>query len=210
LIRFFYISMLIVSGLLIVGCTTSVTVEGTIPTPLVAKIPVNVGVYYSDDFKSFQHEETIRQHGNFKVDMGGQNLLFFRNLMTAVFENVTEIDERPLADEQSSVAEENAAGLDGILIPEIIKYGFLTPNVSGLKFYSASIHYRMSLYDLNNAKLGEWIIVGYGKSERTLFGTTDSLSEATMLAIRDGGARIAIEMESQPVIQSWLEDIGNQ
>lgn len=203
MIKFFHISMLFAAALLIVGCTTSVTVEGTIPTPLVATIPANIGVYYSDDFKSFQHEETIRQHGNFKVDMGGQNLLFFRNLMTSVFENVTEIDESPLIGEKT-------AGFDGILIPEIIKYGFLTPNVSGLKFYSASIHYRMSLYDLNNEKLGEWTIVGYGKSERTLFGATDSLSEATMLAIRDGGARIAIEMESQPVVQSWLEDIGNQ
>ncbi|MFT4713234.1 MAG: hypothetical protein ACI8W1_001715 [Candidatus Azotimanducaceae bacterium] len=202
LIRFFHISMLFAATLLIGGCTTSVIVEGTIPTPLVATIPANIAVYYSDDFKSFQHEETIRQHGNFKVDMGGQNLLFFRNLMTSVFENVTEIDDSPLIGEK-------IAGFDGILIPEIIKYGFLTPNVSGLKFYSASIHYRMSLYDLNNEKLGEWTIVGYGKSERTLFGATDSLSEATMLAIRDGGARIAIEMESQPVVQTWLRGIGN-
>lgn len=220
LIRFFYFSMLLASVFLMGGCTTSIKVEGTIPTPLVAKIPVNVGVYYSDDFKSFRHEETIRQHGSWDVDMGGQNLLFFRNLMTAIFDSVTEVDgsfldgspvdlEKNAEIDVEKNAEKNV-GLDGILIPEIIEYGFLTPNVSGLKFYSASIHYRMSLYDLNNEKLGEWIIVGYGKSERTLFGTTESLSEATMLAIRDGGARIAIEMESQPVVKSWLEDMNNQ
>ena len=97
-----------------------------------------------------------------------------------------------------------------MLVPEIVKYGFLTPNVSGLKFYSASIHYRMSLYNNHNEKLGEWTIVGYGKSERTLFGTTESLGEATVLAIRDGGARIAIEMTSQPVVQSWLEDVSKE
>ena len=147
--------------------------------------------------------------------MGGQNLLFFRNLMTAVFDNVTEVDETFFNVEknvENNTAEnlENFAGLDGILIPEVIKYGFLTPNVSGLKFFSASIHYRMSLYNVDKEKLGEWTIVGYGKSERTLFGTTESLSEATMLAIRDGGARIAIEMQSQPVVQAWLEGIENQ
>ncbi len=176
------------------------TVEGTIPTPVVEKIPVNIGIYYSDDFKKFQHEESIRQHGNWKVDMGGQNLLFFRNLMTAVFVDVTEVDALPLTGE-------DLTELDGILVPEIVKYGFLTPNVSGLKFYSASIHYRMTLYNTQSEKLGEWTIVGYGKSERTLFGTTESLGEATVLAIRDGGARIAMEMDSQPVVQSWLENV---
>ena len=215
LMRFFYFSMLLAGVFLMGGCTTSVTVKGTIPSPLVAKIPVNVGVHYSEDFKSFRHEETIREHGNWEVDMGGQNLLFFRNLMTAVFDNVTEVDETFFNVEknvENNTAEnlENFAGLDGILIPEVIKYGFLTPNVSGLKFFSASIHYRMSLYNVDKEKLGEWTIVGYGKSERTLFGTTESLSEATMLAIRDGGARIAIEMQSQPVVQAWLEGIENQ
>ena len=195
--------LIVVCVLAMGGCTTSVTVEGTIPTPLVAKIPVNVGIYYSDDFKQFRHEETIRQEGNWKVDMGAQNLLFFRNLMTAVFVDVTELNEPPLAGE-------SLAGLDGVLVPEIVEYGFLTPNVSGLKFYSASIHYRMSLYNNQNEKLGEWTIVGYGKSERTLFGTTESLGEATVLAIRDGGARIAIEMTSQPVVQSWLEDVSKE
>ncbi len=193
-------SLVVVCVFLLGGCTTSVTVEGTIPTPVVEKIPVNIGIYYSDDFKKFQHEESIRQHGNWKVDMGGQNLLFFRNLMTAVFVDVTEVDALPLTGE-------DLTELDGILVPEIVKYGFLTPNVSGLKFYSASIHYRMTLYNTQSEKLGEWTIVGYGKSERTLFGTTESLGEATVLAIRDGGARIAMEMDSQPVVQSWLENV---
>jgi len=31
-----------------------------------------------------------------------------------------------------------------------------------------------------------------------------------VLAIRDGGARIAIEMTSQPVVQSWLEDVSKE
>ena len=201
--RFFYSSVLMACALALGGCTTSVTVEGTIPTPLVAKMPVSVAIHYSEDFQKFRHEEAIRQNGNWKVDMGAQNLSFFRNLMPAVFENVTEVGETP-------VNATELEGVDGILIPEIVKYGFLTPNVSGLKFYSASIHYRMSLYDTNNEKLGEWTIVGYGKSETTLFGTTESLSEATMLAIRDGGARIALEMESQPVIQEWLRDLGDR
>jgi len=200
LTRLLYLGMLTACVLVFSGCTTSVTVEGTIPTPLVAKIPAKVGIYYSEDFKKFRHEETIRQNGNWEIDMGDQNLLFFRNLMKALFDEANEVGE-------PSGNMTGVDGLDGILVPEIVKYGFLTPNVSGLKFYSASIHYRLTLYDTNGQKLGEWGVVGYGKSETTLFGKNESLSEATMLAIRDGGARIAIETKSLPVIKSWLEEI---
>ena len=55
------------------------------------------------------------------------------------------------------------------LFRSIEKYGFLTPSISGLKFYSASIEYRVAMYDKVGAKVGDWNIVGYGKSEGGLF-----------------------------------------
>lgn len=180
------------------GCTTSVTVEGTVPTPLVAKIPARVGVYYSPDFKSFRHEEVIQERGTYKVDLGNQNLTFFRNLMDAMFDSVAEVGEPPLSEAEMD-------SLDGVLVPEIVKYGFLTPAVSGLSFYSASIHYRITLYDDTGTKVGDWTLVGYGKAEGGVFSGDDALGEATLLAIRDGGARIAIDLPAEPNVVAWVE-----
>ncbi|XOV87681.1 MAG: hypothetical protein ACFHX7_22455 [Pseudomonadota bacterium] len=185
------------------GCTTSVTVQGTVPTPLVAQLPARVGVYYSPDFKSFRHEEVIEQRGTFKVDIGAQNLIFFENLMQAMFESV-----RVLNAAVPTPAE--AAGLDGVIVPEILKYGFLAPSISGLNFYSASIHYRISLFDMSGNKLGEWTLVGYGKAEGGVFKGDDALGEATLLAIRDGGARIAIDLPAEPVVAQWLQQISRK
>ena len=179
------------------GCGTNVVVQGTVPTPLVAKMPVNVGVYYSPDFKSFRHEEVIYQKGTYKVDMGDQNLTFFRNLMSAMFLSAQEVGEPPLAPVQMK-------GLDGVLVPEIVKYGFLTPSVSGLNFYSASIHYRVTLFDRDGKQVGTWTLVGYGKAEGGAFSGDAALGEATLLAIRDGGARLAIDIPAEPVVVDWL------
>ncbi|MEX0940984.1 MAG: hypothetical protein WD002_00395 [Pseudomonadales bacterium] len=180
------------------GCTTTVIVEGTVPTPLVAKIPLEVGVHFPEDFKSFQHEEVIEHTGTFKFSLGEQNLTFFRNLMAAMFDRVVEVGEPPLARAE-------AAGLDGVIVPEILKYGFLTPGISGLNFYSASIHYRITLYGANGDKVADWTLVGYGKAEGGAFGRGDALSEATLLAIRDAGARIAIEFPNQPGVDVWIK-----
>ncbi|MBV1878105.1 MAG: hypothetical protein KUG79_10730 [Pseudomonadales bacterium] len=181
------------------ACTTSVVVEGSAPTPLVKKIPANVAVYFSEEFKTFTHEESIEQAGNWKIDLGNQNLDFFRNLINSMFTSVIEIDSAELTEAQQN-------SLDGLVIPVIDKYGFLTPAVSGLKFYSASIHYKISVLDNQNNKLADYTVVGYGKSEGGTFGAGKALGEATRLAIRDGGTRIAVDLSSQPTIKKWLAE----
>ena len=118
----------------------------------------------------------------------------------SLFAGIEEVHEPPLTPEEMR-------NLDGVLIPSIEKYGFLTPSISGLKFYSASIEYRVAMYDKIGAKIGDWNIVGYGKSEGGLFSSDDAINEATVLAIRDGGARIAIELIDQPAVRAWLQSI---
>jgi len=191
-----YLNLLIL--LVLPGCTTTVTVEGSVPTPLVEKMPARVGVYYSPDFKSFRHEESIAQRGSYQIDFGKQNLTFFRNLMSAMFESVVEVPEPPLSASQMQ-------GLDGVVVPEVVKYGFLPPAISGLNFYSASIHYRITLYDSHGKKVRDWTMVGYGKSEGGLFGGEEALGDATLLAIRDGGARLAIDFPKDPAVLAWLK-----
>ncbi len=191
----------IASLALLCSCSTSVTVEGSLPTPLVKRIPASVGVYFSPEFESFRHEEVIAQVGSFKVDFGQQNLNFFSNLLAAMFNSVTLVDEPPVPPEQM-------AGLDGVLVPEIVKFGFLTPGISGLNFYSASIHYRLTLFGRDGSKLADWTVVGYGKAEATAFGNDEALKQATLLAIRDGGARIALEMPAEPAFAAWIAAQG--
>ena len=180
------------------SCTTSVVVEGTVPTPLVSVIPARMGVYYSDEFRRFKHEEVFRDSGGWHIDLGKQNLRFFQNLTKSLFAEIQEVHQPPLTTEEMR-------DLDGVFIPSIEKYGFLTPSIMGVEFYSASIEYRVAMYDKVGAKIGDWNIVGYGKSEGGLFSSDEAINEATVQAIRDGGARIAIELIDQPAVQAWLQ-----
>ena len=190
----------LVMGILLTSCTTNVRVEGTVPTPLVAKIPANIGAHFSDEFRTFHYQEDLKDSGTWKIPLGGKNLTFFQNLLSSMFTAVEEVSEPPFPDGEMQ-------HLDGVLVPRITKYGFLTPAISGLKFYSASIEYQILLYNREGEVIGDWNIVGYGKSEGGSFGADEALGDATMLAIRDGGARIAIEMSQQPQIIKWVKNI---
>ena len=182
--------------LLLASCTKTVQVEGSLPTPKVRQLPAEVGVYYSDAFRAFMHEERVPENGTWKIAIGEQNVRFFRRLLPAMFDSVTEVASPELA---------ATGGFDGTIVPEVVKYGFLTPNVSGLNFFSASIHYEITILDANGEKVGAWTIVGYGKSEAgVLSGGREAVMDATLLAIRDGGARLAIELIERPKVVAWL------
>ncbi len=197
------LALLVATAIFLQSCTTSVVVEGTVPTPLVATMPARMGVHYTDEFRNFRYQEVLRDSGTWDIDLGNQNLNFFRNLMDSLFDGVVEVGEPPLAMEEMQQ-------LDGLIVPKIEKYGFLTPGISGLKFYSASIEYRIVMYNVNGEEIGDWNIVGYGKSEGGAFGADDALNEATVMAIRDGGARIAIELINQPAVQEWLRTLEGE
>lgn len=192
------LSLTMLGVLLLLGsCTNKVVVEGSLPTPLVKQIPARIGVHYPESFRSFVHHEELEDDGTWAIDLGSQNLSFFKNLLQALFISAREVGERPLPAAAM-------AGLDGVLEMRIKQYGFLTPTISGLGFYSVSIEYEVALYDSKDAMLGRWTVVGYGKREGGMFSADDAINEATALAIRDGGARIAIELIDLPAVQTWL------
>ena len=191
--------------LLLTACSKTVVVSGTVPTPLVAQLPVRLGVYYSDSFKTFSYDETLKNEGSWTIKLGQQNLLFFRQLFATLFREVVEVDAEQLS---SEVMQD--LGLDGVIIPEIEDYGFLTPRISGLKFYSASVKYKLALLDQAALSVGEWRVVGYGKSEGGSFQGGEAVNSATLLAIRDGGARIAIDFLRQGFVKGYFTAIEQE
>jgi hypothetical protein len=195
-------AVFLVSVLLLSACSKTVVIQGAVPTPLVSQIPLRLGIYYSDNFKNFSYQESLKSEGNWTIELGQQNVLFFRELFTTLFLEVIEVDE-----EQLSAEAIQALGLDGVLVPEIEDYGFLTPGISGLKFYSASVKYNLRLLNEQASVTGEWPVVGYGKSEGGTFQGGEAVNSATLLAIRDGGARIAIDFPRQAFVKAFLASL---
>jgi hypothetical protein len=203
------LSLLPVIGTAIIlsSCNTSVTVGGSIPTPLVRQIPLHVGIYFSPELTGYTHEEVLPGQGTWRISMGQQNKLFFSKMFTALFLEVTEVAEfdLPVDEEDEGNRVTLPEGMDALIVPEILKYGFLTPQISGLDFFSASIHYRVRIYGKDGDLALDWVIVGYGKSPDQAFSAGDALENATTLAIRDAGARIAIEAPRHPAVLKWLQ-----
>jgi hypothetical protein len=116
-----------------------------------------------------------------------------------MFERVIVVDSLNAG---SQVGESIAA----ILEPSVEEYAFVTPRDAGSPFYAVSIKYRVNVY-LPDGKLADsWGFTGYGTAPAGGLSDTEPLQNATALAMRDAGAKLAVEFRDQAIVRGLLPD----
>ena len=78
-------SLLFLFTLLSACAPSDIVIEGSLPIPMVKKIPVRIGVHYPDAFANFVYTETSKEFGAWLIDLGKQNAGFFRALFGSMF-----------------------------------------------------------------------------------------------------------------------------
>lgn len=181
------------------GCGPKyVVASARIPEPLVAKIPVSVALFVPLEFMQYVHEEE-RWGTDWNIDIGKAQTDALSGLLNAMFDRVIVVDSLNAG---SQVGESIAA----ILEPSVEEYAFVTPRDAGSPFYAVSIKYRVNVY-LPDGKLADsWGFTGYGTAPAGGLSDTEPLQNATALAMRDAGAKLAVEFRDQAIVRGLLPD----
>ena len=66
--------------------------EGDIPTPLVNRLPLKIGLYFEPALVQYVFEEKIQDHGDWRVDIGSMQPKLFRKIATAMFVESVQVD----------------------------------------------------------------------------------------------------------------------
>jgi hypothetical protein len=183
----------------VAGCGPVKLIANTnIPTPLVVKIPIAVALFVPQEFSSYVHKEE-RWSTDWNIDLGKTQSEGLTRLMNAMFERVVKVD---------SVGAGSALGGDirAILEPSIEEYAFVTPRDAGSPFFAVSIKYRVNVYTPEGKLADSWGFTGYGTSPAQGLSSTPPLAAATALALRDAGAKLAVEFREQAVVRGLLPD----
>jgi hypothetical protein len=184
---------------LLAGCGPVTLVANTnIPPPLVVKLPIAVALFTPTEFSSYVHKEE-RWSTKWHVELGKAQSDGITRLMNAMFERV-------IAVESVNAGTQVPGGVAAILEPSIEEYAFVTPRDAGSPFYAVSIKYRVNVY-LPDGKLADsWGFTGYGTSPSQGLSSQAPLSTATALAMRDAGAKLAVEFREQAVMRGLLPE----
>ena len=187
------------------GCESTVQVQPlqNFPRPLVDPIPARIGVYYSEQFRNYRYDETADEQGvdELVVQLGAGQMSLFRQLLPSLFREVTELETLD--------RDQLPAGVDAVLVPEVVDFEYSVPRTSKAKVYEVWIKYQFELLAPDSTAIATWTMPAYGKTPTAML-TSDAqaLSLASLMALRDAGAALVTGFPAVPEVQQWLHQLG--
>jgi len=185
---------------LLAACTTTqFEAETVIPQPLVTRIPVIVGVYVPAAFREAVHREK-RDGTEVVIGLGKAQTDGFQRLMNAMFDRVV-----PVPATDAGAATDPA--IRGVLEPVLEEFSYVTPRDTGTPLFAVSLRYRINAYTPAGQLVDSWTFTGYGAQPGSSVPGQgrDVLQRAAGIAMRDAGAKIAVEFREQAIVRGLIE-----
>lgn len=187
-LRFLALCALILT---VCGCSTNVHVDSAFPRPLVASLPIDVGVYYDASLRQYAFEqEADADSVAWDIEIGTAHVRLFDQLFHPLFENLIQVD--------SLRSGSGTRSAKVIIKPSINKYTLQTPGDTATGFYEVEIQYTLAFYSPSGDFINHWTYSGRGKSRSELLGADKSVQKATVAAMRDAAAWLVIELTKHP------------
>jgi hypothetical protein len=169
-----------------------------LPPPLIDPVPATVAVHYPAEFREFVHREE-RYGIKYEFLLGPAHVVKLQRLLEAMFTRVVEVED-------PARAREAAPDVRLVLEPRFEDYAFLTPQDMAGDYFTVTIRYRLDVYSPSGERVDGYAFTGYGRQKSSSFGgNTEPLSAATQRAMRDAGAKLAVEFTSQDTVRRLLE-----
>jgi hypothetical protein len=169
-----------------------------IPMPLVAKVPVTVALHVPQEFSGYVHKEE-RWSTDWNIALGKAQSEGITRLVTAMFDHVVVV-------ESVNAGAQAGGEIKAILEPSVEEYAFVTPRDAGSPFFAVSIKYRVNVYSPDGRLADSWGFTGYGTSPSQGLSSSAPLAAATALALRDAGAKLAVEFREQAIVRGLMPD----
>ncbi len=183
-------SMSVLMGLLVgfilmfsVGCAHTVYVVPGLSSENILsakKIPLDVGLYMTDEFKNYKVSESRNLDTWNYTNLGEASARQFRSGLSQIFRTVELVDEKP------PFSKPRAAILYAVIEPTIDKFDFDIPPIAFL-VYPARILYKITVYDMSGKVLFTKSALGIGDTQgKGSFDPTEFPSESASKAVEDG------------------------
>jgi hypothetical protein len=178
-------------AVMLTGCGgVKIRPDASLPKPLVATLPTNVGLVVPADMRNFVHSET-RWGVDWNIALGDGHTHLMRDVFKDTFAQVQEFKDIEEA--------KSAPGLKAIFEPRIEQYSFVTARETGGRYYAVTIRYRIDLYTPTGDKADSLTLTGYGNALAKGMSSGKPLQLASVAAMRDAAAKFLVQFPEQPI-----------
>ncbi|MFQ5775428.1 MAG: hypothetical protein ACE5GS_12980 [Kiloniellaceae bacterium] len=197
-------------SLAVTGCTFQVPVEAleTVDRPAgKEEIPLTMGVFYSPEFLSYEHKQTIGGGHKLRFEIGQSSADHFDQVFLALFRDIKIVSRRPpLAPTGPRV--------DAVIEPRFESVAIHDPSLFGWAgTWDVRLTYLFTLFTIKGEPLASWTITGVGQNKKgidwTGMGGSNIAGEAASRALRDAGEKFLDGFAQVPEVRRWLQERGS-
>ena len=193
----------IVAAMLLAGCsTTPVTPPTEFPKPVLRKIPVAMGLYMDESFRTYVHHDKPDKGVKQDVSVGPASRVLFNEFLAAQFAQLHTVSVAPSG-------QSIAPGVEAVLQPVVQDVQISSPRTEKDDFHEAWIKYRLRLLTPSGQELAAWELAAYGKHRGAAIGGTHSaLTAAVRDALRDAAAGMALIFRDGSALRARIAASG--
>lgn len=179
---------------LLTGCATtaSITVQSTFPEVVSDPRPIHAAVVFDEAFRSYVAEPNDKT----RIGIGSAQVDVLTNAFEGLFEQVDVLHSRAGLQH----------GTELVITPSVREVQVSVPSESYLNVYEVWIKYNLDMETPDGISIGSWFLPAYGKTpDSMMLSRTSAIEQATIVALRDAGAKLLLDFYRIPAVHGWLQ-----
>jgi hypothetical protein len=179
---------------LVSGCTANVKLPLDQQFPEVVAQPrdLSVTLVMDDAFRNYEADPTENAHMQF----GPAQVDLMTKAFRGLFAEVKVVSSKAQA----------GSGTDLVIIPSVREVQLSTPSDSYLNVYEVWIKYNLDIETADGVPIDSWFLPAYGKTPYSyMLSRTTAIEEATVIALRDAGAKLMLDFYRIPAVNGWVQ-----
>jgi len=183
--------LLIAAMALVAGCTSSVLVDQQFPMVVSKPHELSAVIVMDNKFRNYQ----ARPNSKTKINIGAAQVDLFSKAFSGLFAQVKVVSSR----------EDAGPDTDLVIIPSVLEIQLSTPTESYLNVYEVWIKYNLDIETADETPIDSWFLPAYGKTPySSLVSKSTAIEAATIVALRDAGAKLMLDFFRIPAIYGWM------
>lgn len=176
------------------GCVSNarVGVEYGFPEVVAKPRDLSATLVMDDAFRSF----AVDPAKNVQIQFGPAQADLLTKAFRGLFAEVKVVTSR----------EQAGTNTDLVIVPSVREVQLSTPSDSYLNVYEVWIKFNLDIETADGVPIDSWFLPAYGKTPYSyMISRTKAIEEATVIALRDAGAKLMLDFYRIPAVNGWLQ-----
>ena len=188
------IALLLIAAILVTACSGSAHVKIVQQFPTVVSEPrdIKAAIVFDQTFSTY----VARPAEDITIDIGTAQVDLLSNAFRGLFQQVQTVTSRDQLSPDTEL----------VIIPSVLQVQLSTPSDFYLNVYEVWIKYNLDMETAQGDPIDSWFMSVYGKSPNSMLASkSDAIEQATIVAIRDAGAKLLLDFFRIPSVYGWLD-----